>query len=355
MPDPVDYCNPLSIWQALIQFLTGSTPSSSTTTPPSVPGGIVPPLLNEPDYLIRETAAGKFQLGKPDFEIFDRAILPSAPFTMIQEFVTYAEAQAFQATLPPMKLPGKLHLQFDRAGKGSALPGEHPDWTAAPDAAKTSERLKAVLNRIPLMNTLPDATTVKLLMARLPAGMMAHFNEIRRAVYVDLSQASQASKGVLGLAATYIHELTHASNFERRGFFSNELAKLLKPDEYVLNALNDEYVAFQNEAKGIGQFLSTVPIDVKHKFQNNIEKAIDPPSTLYLSTTTASVPVATLDKLARETIGPGYLSGAQDDYALSKANPEIVPSAEATAWVTSPEWTAIQTTRSLWVDAGMLL
>lgn len=352
MPEPVDYCNPLSIWQAIIDLLTGSSPNSTTGSPAPVPATIRPPLLKEPEYEIRKTAAGKFQLGKPDFGIMDVAISPGAPFTLVQEFGNESDAVAFKARLPAMTLPAKFEVEIQPDGRATALPvSARADWTTSADALKTSERLKLVLDRIPLTSTLPDGTTVRLSLAKLPKDHMAQFHGgPNPTVFVD---PFQASKGVLGLAAEYVHELTHAGFFQRRGFSGTGLPKLLTRDEYVLAVLDEEYAAFKNEAEAIRQFLSTVPPRVKDRFQYWIETVIEEPSVLYVSSSMASTPVATLNRITRQVIGSEYVIDARQGYESLKAGP-MSPGAAETAWVGSSEWAAIQATRSLWEEAGAL-
>src|SRR5262245_39168433 len=95
MADPNSVlCNPLAIWEAFIAMLLGTSPTASPVPSSGVPTGLRPPFLQEPNFEIR-AQAGRFQVGKPQFGIFDSTVPPSAPFTVITDFATQPEAEQF--------------------------------------------------------------------------------------------------------------------------------------------------------------------------------------------------------------------------------------------------------------------
>ena len=352
MPNP-DLCNPLAVWQALIELLAGPPPNSRPAPTAPVNGSLRPPLLREPEYTIEaDRVAGKFQLRKPNFEIYDNAITPATPSTLIQEFPSQAEAETFRRTLPRVRLPGRLQNQFADNGSVSTLsPSRRADWRSEPDAADSLRRLTDVFAHMPVVAGLPDGTKVALNLAILPPDEVARFvsEASTPVVHIDLFKP----RGILGVAAAYIHELTHAEYFFRRGFPVHELPHLLTREEYVLVTVDEELACFMNEVKAVEEFVSSVPAAVRPAFVKDIDVAIEAPAALYFSSAVSGATRAQVDRLTREIVGEAYALGAEDEYARIVAA-SGTPSAAASAWVSSREWTTIKATRPAWIDAGVL-
>jgi hypothetical protein len=353
VPQPdIDYCNPLAVFEALIQYITGTSPTAQSSPSSSVPSDAIPPVLSEPAYRVRQdSVSGRFQLGKPGYEIFDEAVLSSAPFIVIQEFTAQADADAMRVKLPPIRFPGRLQVQIID-GNSSQLPAEQQaDWTNAPDAQEARRHLAETLDKIPLINSLPDQTQVSVGLARLERGTMAHFSANPADVTKGLLRVDpfQCSRGILGLAVTYIHELTHAQYFYRRKFTLPGLVPLITREDYVLIGLDEEFAAYQNEVIAVKQFLSAIPPAVAARFQDQITAAIDRPTAFYVSSATAGLAPATLDRMARQTTADTYRLQYGKEYDDAKSQPPI-NSPEAARWINSPEWVSIQATRNLWAD-----
>ena len=353
----VDLCNPLAVWQLFIQFLTGPAPAAAPPPRSRLPTTLRPPMLREPDLECRENpGTGVFQVGKHDFAIDDLSVRPNAPFQVVQGFAARPDAEAFIRTTPRVRMPGRLRIEVNAAGAINTLPaGRSFDWRTDPDALSTGARLSQILTRIPLVATLPSSSLVKLNMALLPvetAGMHAPDpgNPARSFVLID---PFQVTNGVLELAATYIHELTHGKFYHGRGFSSAELVPLLSREAYVLVTLDEELACFKNEVEAVKQTLAAGPADLQAAASGWVDVSIEPPAALYFSDLFASKPPSVLEDLTHQVIGESYLLENQAQYDRIRRS-ALVPGAAAQAWPTSAEWTAIQGTLPLWQRAGVL-
>jgi hypothetical protein len=350
-PNP-DLCNPLAIWEAFIALLLGTSATASPPSSSSLPTSLCPPFLREPDFEIREHS-GRFQVGKPNYGIFDATVLPSAPFTVIGEFATRPEADKFIHGIPKVRLPAQLLTEVHPNGSVSSLPASRQfNWTTDPDARNIADRLTDFLNHIPLGATLPGPPNVVLNLAILPDPAQTRpdpANPNRAIVLIDPFQISQ---GVLELCATYVHELTHAQFYQRRGFPPAELTSLLSRDDYLLVNLDEEFSCFKNEVTAVQQFLAVVPAHHRQAFTDWVDTAISAPAKLYFASGLAAMSPATVENLIHKFVGDEYLLRYQDEYRSVRGS--LVPSAAASAWISSPEWTAIQATRPLWQNSGVL-
>ena len=353
----VDLCNPLAVWQLFIQFLSGNTPVAASAPPWNLPATLGPPLLREPILEIRpKPGTGAFQVGKPDFALDDLSVRPYAVFNVVKEFVARADAEAFVRATPRVRMPGRLERMVDEKGKITPLPASRSfDWRGDPDAVRTGERLSEIMTRIPLFASLPASSLVKLNMALLPAGNTGQHrldpgNPARSFVLID---PFQVENGVLELAATYIHELTHGKFYHDRGFAPLELIPLLSREEYVLVTLDEELACFNNEVEAVRQFLASSSAGLKDAASGWIDISIDPPAALYFSDEFASKPPSVLEDLTRGVVADKYLLQAKEEYARVRRS-ALAPGAAARAWLTSAEWTAIQGTLPLWERAGVL-
>jgi hypothetical protein len=353
----VDLCNPLAVWQLFIQFLTGPAPAAAPLPPSTLPVTLRPPMLREPDLEIRpKPGTGNLLVGKPDFALDNLSVRPDAEFKVVKEFAARAGAEAFMRATPRVRMPGLLHVEMDSAGAITTLPAARSfDWRGDPDAVRTGERLSEFLTRIPLFSSLPDSSLVKLNMALLPAEVDAAHrpdsgNPARSFVLID---PFHVKNGVLELAATYIHELTHGKFYHERGFSASELIPLLSREEYVLVALDEELACFKNEVEAVKQFLASCPADLQAAAGGWVDVSIEPPAALYFSDLFASKPPSVLEDLSRQVVADSYLLEQQANYDRIRGSAPV-PSAAAQAWVTSAEWTAIQGTLPLWQRAGVL-
>jgi hypothetical protein len=361
MADPnCDCCNPIAAaLESFIAWLEQRVAALFPPPAPSAPTSLRPPFLREPDFQIREHSR-RFQVGKPNYGIFDTTLLPSASFTVINDFATPAEAEKFVRGIPTIRrgtpkvrLPAKLQAEVLSNGSMRSLPASQQfDWTTDPDAQNIAARLQSFLNQIPLALTGSANATIGL--AILPDGEVAQArpdpaNPTPTLVLIDPFQISQ---GMLELCAAYIHELTHVDVFQRRGFPSVELALLLALNEFLLVSLDEELSCFKNEVIAVQQFVALVPAGSRPSFTTWVDTAISAPAKLYFASGLAAMAPATVEQRTHKIIGDEYRLGYEKNY--NSARGSLVPSAAANAWISSPEWTAIQATLPAWQAAGVL-
>jgi hypothetical protein len=353
----VDLCNPLSIFEALIQFLTGASPSATPPVSSRLPTTLQPPLLYEPDYEVRpQVGSSRFELVKPNYGVFDAQARPSTPVIVIQSFATRGEAEAMKSKLPRVRLPGRFLVKVETNGSLTPLPvPEQFNWTADADAQACGRRLQDMLTQMPIFATLPAASQVALNVARLSRGTPAsHIIDPKNANHSFVMVDPFQIKSVAELAAVYIHELTHGQYYHRRGFNPTELVMLLTRDDYLLVALDEELACYKNEANAIQQFIAAAPSAMQGPFRDWMDFAIRPPASVYFSQETASIPPPALDELVHEIIGRLNLDDFKRDYDSTRTAGTIVLSPAASTWVSSSEWAAIQATRVQWQRAGQL-
>jgi hypothetical protein len=353
----VDLCNPLAVWQLFIQFLSGTTPAAASPPPSNLSATLPPPLLREPILDVRpKPGTGIFQVGKYEFALDDLSVRPDAVFNVVKEFSARADAEAFVQATPRIRLPGRLRYTIDEDNDVTTLPDSLSfDWRGDPDAVRTMDRLNEIMTRIPLFDSLPDSRLVTLVMALLPAEATGLHrpdprNPARSFVLID---PFKVEKGVLEMAATYIHELTHAKFYHDRGFDSLELIPLLSRGEYMLVYLEDELACFNNEVKAVRQFLSSCSFNLQEAASGWIATTINPPAAFYFTDMFASEPPTVLEDLARQVVVDFYLSLAKASYARIRGS-ALAPGAAARAWLTSAERTATQGTLPMWTRAGLL-
>jgi hypothetical protein len=362
MADPnCDCCNVIAeAFKSFIAWLEQIPATLFPPPPPSAPTSLRPPFLREPDFQIREHSRG-FQVGKPNYGIFDTTLLPSAPLTVIKnDFATRAEAEKFVRGIPTIRrgtprvrLPKKLQDEVLSNGSKRSLPAsEQFDWTTDLDAKNIDARLQSFLNQIPL--ALTRSANAARDLAILPDGEVAQTrpdpaNPTPTLVLIDPFQISQ---GMLELCAVYIHELTHVDVFQRRGFVSDELAPLLALNEFLLVSLDEELSCFKNEVTAVQQFVALVPAGSRPSFTRWVDTAISAPAKLYFASGLAAMAPATVEQRTHKIIGDEYRLDYEQYY--NSARGSLVPSAAANAWISSPEWTAIQATLPAWQAAGVL-
>lgn len=356
----VDLCNPLAVWQLLIQFLSGTTPAAASPTPSNLPDTHPPPMLREPALEIRlKPGTSYIQVGKPDFAIDDLSVRPDADFKVVKEkFASRAEAEAFKQALPRVRLPGRLRWELRIVNNEEVLKRLSRPlfnwWPPDPEAQRTGERLTEIIDRIPLfvslLKPLLDSELVILNMGLLPSGTRAIFHPAESIIFID---PFQVEKGILEVAATFIHELTHAKFYHERGFRNSELIPLLSREEYVLVVLNDELAGFKNGVDAVKQFLATCPEDLKRASKGWIFDSITRPMAFYFAEEWESEPPSLLEDATCNEIADNYLLKAQKEYD-NKRRSAPAPSPAARAWLTSAEWAAIQGTLPLWQRARVL-
>jgi hypothetical protein len=348
-------CCPASVIDALVALLTADSPEGARAEVPPATNELPPLFLREPHLEVRsDPDGGGVHLGKADFQLFDGAVRPDAPFLIVGRFATPAEAEAAKANTPHLRLAKRIEYHMKEDGLEKVLEGDGPDWRNDPDAKRVGERLNELAALLPAWQQLPDPTRARLVLARLRPGDLAlhrpHPDDPTKSVI--LIDPFQLEHGILGLAALVAHELTHARQYQDRGFPIEALPHALPPDDpddFVLVRLEDELAGVTTEVAVIEQALAAAPASIRGAAKRFVQQYTEAPAAYFFPPEGAPESPEILTRAAREAVAEVYAEAAEDAFATLRAQPRTHQT-EVAAWLTSAEWRRIQATRSSWKE-----
>jgi hypothetical protein len=337
-------CGLFAVIEDLIELLFGggSPPPTSSTA------ALLPPLLREPNLEVRPVAGGRFAIGKPTYGLFDTTVRPDAAFTKIQEFASEAAARAAMEKLPRVRLPAKLTFSLEPGKPLERLSAsEQLDWSSDADAVRLKSQLDALSGPSPLFASF-SSLKFRVMQAKLRGIEGIHLEDPDRPGESLILLDPFQTPGLLAMAANLVHELTHARQFQDRGFLVQDTAPQLSKDEFCLLYLEDEFDCYVNTGKFVEESLG--PHVTSEPFLDNFPRVLETGSALYLlrhesrfDTTRA------LHEVRRETI---LVYADNADSAHSSASTETRGNqAAVTAWLSGAEWAAIKSRQHLWDEA----
>jgi hypothetical protein len=204
----------------------------------------VPDYVKEPDYQVIQHG-DRWIVQKPQ-------VGTRQPLT-ISQHPDRSAAEFRKRSLPRLRLDG-LFVRFDPVTYARTL---IDDWTNQEDARQIGSDVREIVSRFAPAEARALLQSTPLYMARLP-GATGHTAEdatdpARLVIYVDPFRATSR----LHVAATIVHELTHAQRYRARGFHGNRAAAVLPKGDFVLLGLADEFAAYEAEANLVRSFLGS--------------------------------------------------------------------------------------------------